>query len=261
MDEFNHVVNRLALTMGVAWAGGIKLYAAILVLGMLGRTGNMALPPDLQILMHPLVMVAAGFMYFVEFIADKIPGVDTGWDTLHTFIRIPAAALLAAGAVGQVNPAMAMAAALVGGGVAALSHSAKSGTRVLINTSPEPFSNWTASIMEDVMVLGGIWTAVHHPWLFICFLAGFILLAIWLLPKLWRVMKRSFGFLRRFFGSGEFREQGRPVHPVGLPEPVSSHQGEDDIETRLNGLKELLGKGLITEQEYQEKRSELLRKI
>ena len=195
MEPFDQIVNTLALTMGAAWASGINLYAAVLVLGLLGVTENIVLPAGLQVLMNPLVIGAAGVMYVVEFFADKVPGVDTGWDTLHTFIRIPAGALLAAGAVGDVNPAIAVAAGIMGGGLAAASHATKAGTRVLINTSPEPFTNWTASVLEDVAVVAGLWTALHYPWVFIALLIVLILLMIWLLPKLWRGIKKVVGFI------------------------------------------------------------------
>lgn len=206
MAPVDQVVNTIALTMGVAWASGINLYATILVLGLLGATGNMTLPPDLEVLAHPAVIVAAGFMYLVEFVADKMPGVDTGWDTLHTFIRIPAGALLAAGAVGDVNPAIALAAAIIGGSMAAGTHATKSGARVIINTSPEPITNWTASIVEDVLVIAGLWTALNHPWLFLAFLIGFIVLMIWLLPKLWRGIGKVFGLLKNLFRRQEASE-------------------------------------------------------
>lgn len=189
MEQVNEITDIIALTMGAAWAAGINLYAAIATLGILGATGNMTLPPDLQILANPLVIGAACLMFAVEFVADKMPGVDTGWDTIHTFIRIPAGALLAAGAVGDINPAVSLAAALLGGTLAAGTHGAKAGSRLLINASPEPFTNWTASIVEDIMVIGGIWTAVNHPWFFIVLLVLFILLLIWLLPKLWMGIK------------------------------------------------------------------------
>ena len=146
----------LALTLGAGWASGINLYAAILVIGFMGATGRLELPEGLELLSDPLVMLAAGAMYVVEFFADKIPGVDTVWDTLHTFIRIPAGAMMAAGAVGDVGAGADLAAMLVGGGMAAGTHAAKAGTRALINTSPEPFSNWTASITEDLGVIGGL---------------------------------------------------------------------------------------------------------
>jgi len=199
MEPFDQVVNTLSLTMGAAWASGINLYAAVLVLGLLGMTENIVLPAGLEVLMNPLVIGAAGVMYLVEFFADKVPGVDTGWDTLHTFIRIPAGALLAAGAVGDVNPAIAVAAGIMGGGLSAVSHATKAGTRVLINTSPEPVSNWTASVVEDVAVVGGLWTALHYPWVFIALIIFFILLMIWLLPKIWRGIKKVFGFIRDLF--------------------------------------------------------------
>jgi hypothetical protein len=186
--------------MGVAWASGINLYAAIVMLGLLGATGNLDLPSGLQILANPVIIGAAGFMYVVEFVADKIPGVDTSWDTLHTFVRIPAGALLAAGAVGDVNPVVTLAAAILGGGLAAGAHATKSGTRVMINTSPEPVSNWVASLVEDFAVIAGLWTALYHPWVFIVLLIGFILLMIWLLPKLWQGIKKLFGFIGRRLG-------------------------------------------------------------
>ena len=200
MENFTHIVQTLSATLGVAWASGINLYAALLVIGLLGATGSIALPEHLQLLSHPLVLAASGFMYLVEFIADKIPGVDSGWDALHTFIRIPAGAVLAAGMAGSVDPAVSLAAAVVGGGIAAGSHATKAGTRVLINASPEPFSNWTASVSEDALTVGGIFLALNHPWLFLGLLLIFILLMIWLLPKIWRGVKGMFRFIGRLFG-------------------------------------------------------------
>ena len=202
MDQLNQIVNTIALTMGVGWASGINLYAALFTLGILGATGNVVLPPELMVLTSPLVLFAAAVMYLVEFFADKIPGVDSGWDALHTFIRIPAGAILAAAAAGPANPALVVAAALLGGGLATLSHATKAGTRVFINTSPEPFTNWTASVTEDAMVIGGIWAALHHPWLFLALVLVFIVLSIWLLPKLWRFIKKVFTFIGRLFRRG-----------------------------------------------------------
>ncbi len=206
MDELQHISNTIALTMGVGWACGINLYASILVLGLLGATGNIVLPHNLLILAHPAVIFASGFMYLLEFVADKIPGVDSGWDALHTFIRIPAGAILAANAVGATDPSISLAAAILGGTLAAGTHAMKAGARVLINTSPEPFSNWVASVGEDIIVIAGLWTALHHPFLFLLLLAGFILLMILILPKLWRGIKKIFGFLSRLF---------RPQKPDG----------------------------------------------
>jgi len=183
-------VSIIALSMGAAWASGINLYATLFMLGYMGATGNMDLPAELDILSNPMVMTAAGLMYCIEFFADKIPGLDSGWDAIHTFIRIPAGAMLAASAVGDVTPAVALTSALLGGTLAAGSHATKAGSRLLINTSPEPVTNWTASISEDLLVIGGLWTALHHPVLFIIGLIIFIAIMIWLLPRLWRLIKR-----------------------------------------------------------------------
>lgn len=199
MDAYQQLITTLALTMGTAWAAGINLYATVAVLGTMGLTGNMVLPEQLLVLQNPMVIGAASLMYLVEFFVDKTPGVDTGWDTIHTFIRIPAGVLLAAGAVGDVNPAMVITAGILGGGVAATTHSIKAGARVLINSSPEPFSNWTASILEDIAVIGGIFTMLHYPLAFLLFFIAFILLAIWVLPKIWNGIKVLFASIARIF--------------------------------------------------------------
>jgi len=189
MEQLDQISALIAITLGVGWASGINLYAAIATLGILGLTGYADLPPGLEVLQDPLVIMAAGFMYFLEFIADKVPGVDTGWDGLHTFIRIPAGAALAAAAVTDMGTGVELAAALVGGGLAATTHATKSGSRVLINTSPEPFTNWFASIGEDLLVIAGLWTALQHPLVFLVLLVIMVALMIWLLPKLWRAIK------------------------------------------------------------------------
>ena len=209
MEQLNQIAGIIALSMGTAWASGINLYAAILTLGLLGTTGQMVLPANLQIVTQPIVIMAAGVMFCIEFFADKIPGVDTGWDTIHSFIRIPGGALLAAAAVGDVNPAVMLAAGILGGGLAAGTHAAKAGSRVLINTSPEPFSNWVASIGEDVAVVAGVWAALVHPWLFLAGLVVFIVLLIWLLPKLWRGIKAVFNKIASLF-----RRSGSRVRPL-----------------------------------------------
>lgn len=214
MEEYSTLIQTVALTMGVAWASGINLYGTLLALGIMSNTGYVDLPADLQIVGDPLVIAAAGLMYGVEFFADKIPGVDTGWDTLHTFVRIPAGALLAAGAIGDVTPAAEMAAAIVGGSLAAGTHFTKAGSRVMINTSPEPVSNWAASITEDVAVFAGLWAAVAHPYFFIALLVAFILLMIWLMPKLWRGIKRVWQFFINLFS-------GKSNNPPDTNLPVS----------------------------------------
>lgn len=192
----------ISLMLGAAWASGINLYAAILVLGWLGNAGHVDLPPGLDLVTDPTVMLAAGGMYLVEFFADKVPGLDTGWDALHTFIRIPAGALMAAGAAQGLDMGQAaeLVSLLVGGGVATASHAAKASSRVLINTSPEPFSNWGASVAEDLSVVAGLWAALNHPWLFVVMLVVFLLIVAWLLPKIWRTIARAGRAVRRWFG-------------------------------------------------------------
>lgn len=210
----------IALAAGAAWASGINVYAVILVLGLLGSTGYMSLPPDLEIMMNPLVIAAAGLMYCVEFFADKTPGVDTAWDAIHTFIRIPAGAVVAAAALGEMEPAVQIAAFIVGGGLAASSHAAKTATRVMINTSPEPVSNWTASITEDVVVVGGLWAALNHPLPFLVLLAVVIMATIWFLPKLWRAIKHVARSVKAFFGAAE----PAPVTPAPDVKSLSKPQ-------------------------------------
>lgn len=193
------VVHIIALTMGVAWASGINLYATVFMLGLLSNTGHIVLPEQLDLVTDPLVMFAAALMYCVEFFADKTPGVDTGWDAIHTFIRIPAGAVLAMGAVGELGPAAEFAAFLLGGTLTASVHATKAGSRILINTSPEPFSNWATSLGEDAVAIGGLWLALTNPWLFIVLLVIFIALMIWLLPKIWRGIRALFRKLRGLF--------------------------------------------------------------
>ncbi|MEO1889112.1 MAG: DUF4126 domain-containing protein [Cycloclasticus sp.] len=220
MEELNQISQTLALTMGAAWGSGINLYATLLMLGYLAHTGSIDLPPDLMIVADPLVMTAAGLMYAVEFFADKVPGVDTVWDTLHTFIRIPAGAMLAAGAMGDIGPAAEIAAALVGGSLAGITHATKAGTRVLINTSPEPFTNWTASIMEDIAVFVGVWASIQHPTFFVVGMVVIIIFMIWALPKLWRGIKRVFKFLGKLFGwSDDTSDFSKPLASDKLPGP------------------------------------------
>lgn len=222
MGGYEALVATLALTMGSAWASGINLYAALLVLGISGATGNVTLPQELAILENPLVIGAAGVMYFVQFFADKIPGIDSISDAAQTFVRIPAGAMLAAGAVGDVSPALEIAAGILGGGTAATSHATKTGTRLAINTSPEPVSNWTASVSEDVMVFGGLWAALNHPILFLVLFIIFIGLAIWLLPKLWRLIK---GLLVK---TGQFLRIARPEPSVAISASTTESDADQE---------------------------------
>ena len=195
----DNVLQYTAQTLGLSWASGINLYAAILVMGVSHNAGFVELPPGIDYLSNPLVLLVAGAMYVVEFFADKIPVVDTAWDAMHTFIRIPAAAFMAYGAAEAMGPEMQVVLALIGGGFGTLSHATKAGSRAIINLSPEPFSNIGVSTLEDVAVFGGLWLAVAHPWVFLCFLGLFILFVIWLIPKIWKGIKKVFGFLRRIF--------------------------------------------------------------
>lgn len=230
MAEYADLIAAISLTLGVAWASGINAYAVVAVLGLGGATGYVDLPPALEVVQDPTIILVAGFMYCVEFMADKTPGVDTAWDTLHTFIRIPAGAMLAAGAAGPVDPAIAIAAGLLGGTLTAATHATKAGSRVLINTSPEPFSNWTASLVEDIAVFAGLWAAIQHPVLFLSALGGFLIALCWLLPKLGRAVAAVLRKLGTWLGL--FRAEagtGRGVNPE---------------------LEKLRHSGILTEAEY-----------
>jgi ABC-type multidrug transport system fused ATPase/permease subunit len=189
-------VQALSLALGTAWTSGINVYATVAALGIAGQMDMVQLPPDLQILMHPAVITVACIMYVIEFFADKVPYVDSGWDVLHTFIRVPAGAILAARSLGSMNPALELAALLAGGAVALAAHGTKATARLAINASPEPFSNWFASVAEDVTVLGSIWMIFNHPMVMLIFVLGFLALIVWLIPKLFRFAKKGFQALR-----------------------------------------------------------------
>lgn len=191
----------IATATGLGWASGMRLYAVLFFLGVLQHAGIYSLPPDLQVLAHPAVMSVSGLLFVAEFLADKVPGVDSLWDAVHTFIRIPAGAVLAAAAVASADPGFAIAAGLLGGIVAAGTHFTKAGTRALINASPEPFSNWAASLSEDFLSVLGLLAALLYPLLFVVLLCLFIIVAIYLLPKLWRGVKRLSATIRKRFSS------------------------------------------------------------
>ena len=191
------IVQSLSLAGGLAWASGIRLYAVLFSAGLLGNLGYLALPATLQPLENPWVIGIAGALFAVEFLADKIPIVDSIWDGIQTFIRIPAGAVLAALAMGEHPPELMLVAGLLGGSIAAGTHLAKAGGRALINTSPEPFSNVATSLGEEAMVAGGLYAAIYHPVVFLIILGGFVILLIWLLPKLIRGIRMLFGRLFR----------------------------------------------------------------
>lgn len=189
-------LHSIALGAGLAWASGIRLYAVLLLAGGMARLGYLDLPPALEVLAHPYVLGAAGVMALGEFLADKIPAFDSVWDAVHTFIRVPAGAVLAAAALGQADPVWVMVAAILGGAIASGAHLTKAGARAVINTSPEPISNWAASFGEDLLVPAGFFAAIWAPILFLVLLAAFLIAAAWLAPKLYRLLKRTIGRLR-----------------------------------------------------------------
>lgn len=191
----------VALAGALGWASGVRLYAVLFIVGGLGFLGWIPLPGGLVLLAHPYVLVASGTMFIVEFVADKIPVFDSFWDSVQTFVRIPAGAALAASVFGDASGATMLAAAIVGGTLAAGSHVAKAGGRMAINASPEPFSNWTASFGEDVAVGVLLWLAFEHPVAALFMLAAVVLLMLWLIPKVWRFLARAFGGLAQLFGA------------------------------------------------------------
>ena len=190
------LIQQIAVGAGLAWGSGLRLYAVVFLAGLLAKFGVITLPHGLHLLTHPVVLSVSGVLFVVEFFADKIPGFDSVWDGIHTFIRIPAGAILAAATFSDVDPAWMLAAGLIGGTIASGTHLAKTGSRAMINTSPEPFSNWFASFAEELAVLGGLWTMFMHPAVFLVFLVVFLAIAAWLLPKLWRGLKAGIARLR-----------------------------------------------------------------
>ena len=213
----------LALTLGAGWASGINLYAAVLALGMAGATGYADLPGELDAIQSPWVIGAAGLMYCVEFIVDKIPGVASIWDALHTFVRVPAGALMAFGATGDHGLALEMAGGLAGGVMALNSHATKMGSRAAINTSPEPFSNSAASITEDISVVGGLWLAMNHPWLFLGLLVLFVVLSVILLRMIWSSLKALIRRVRSWWNRGGGADgEGDGTSAETNPQPIPS---------------------------------------
>ncbi|MGB9128211.1 MAG: DUF4126 domain-containing protein [Thiobacillus sp.] len=185
------LIAQAALAAAVAWGAGFRLYAVVLALGLLGWFGALELPDSLQVLSHPLVMGISGLLALAEFIGDKIPLLDSVSDSIHTFIRIPAGAALAAAFFGDSGAALQTTAALLGGTFAAGSHVAKAGSRALINTSPEPVSNVIASFSEEGLLIGGLWLAFFYPLAFLAALAVFMLVTLWMLRRLWRWLRQS----------------------------------------------------------------------
>jgi hypothetical protein len=184
-----------ALAAALGWASGLRLYAVVFITGAAGYLGWLPLPAGLQILQNPLVLAGAFVLFVVEFVADKIPAVDTLWDAVHTFIRIPAGAALAAGALGADHATWAVLAALAGGTLAATAHTAKATTRAAANTSPEPVSNWLLSLAGDAAVPTMLWLAVAHPVVFWPVLGLAVVLAVVLIVVFFRFLR---ALLKRF---------------------------------------------------------------
>ncbi len=227
----------LTLALGAAWASGINLYATIVLVGGLGLFGIVDLPPGLEMLESPVVLMAAALLYALEFFADKIPVVDTIWDALHTFIRIPAGALIAAGTIEGVDltglgeDVEFIAALLAGGALTAGSHATKAASRAAINMSPEPFSNIAASLVEDILVFTGLSLAIFKPAVFLIAALIGLALFIWLAPKLWRGIR---GFFARFSNpagaahSARHREWTAPSRAVARTQTGTHDSGDVD---------------------------------
>lgn len=190
-------ISSVALASGLSWASGIRLYATIFIVGLSAKLGWITLPDSLNVLSSTTILGLAGLLCIIEFLADKVPYIDSAWDSIQTFIRIPAGALLAMGAINSSDPIIATIVALLGGSLTGMTHATKAGSRALINTSPEPVSNITTSFGEEGLLLGGGWLALMHPAIFIGILFGFILLMFWLLPKVWRSLKSIFTHIGR----------------------------------------------------------------
>jgi hypothetical protein len=186
----------LSLALGTAWTSGINLYATVAVLGLLQRFGATKLPGGLDVLDNWWIIGVAAFLYAVEFFADKIPYIDTVWDAVHTFVRVPAGAIVAYAATNQMDAGVSTVAALLGGGLAFSSHGTKAAVRAGANLSPEPVSNWVLSIVEDVIALVGTILAVFAPVLIAIVLFVFVIFFIWFAPKIFRAFRRLFNIFR-----------------------------------------------------------------
>ena len=187
------IIHNLALAGGLSWASGLRLYATVFIVGLLAKFNYVHLPATLDILSNSIVLSVAGVLCVIEFLADKIPYVDSAWDGIQTFIRIPAGALLAMGAINTGDTAIATITALLGGSLAGATHASKAGSRTMINTSPEPVSNVAAPLGEESLLVTGGWLVFAHPTVFIRLLCGFIVMMFWLLPKLWRGINMVLG--------------------------------------------------------------------
>ncbi|MBK9216882.1 MAG: DUF4126 domain-containing protein [Chloracidobacterium sp.] len=202
----------LSLALGSAWTSGINLYATVTVLGLLQKFGATKLPGGLDVLDNWWIIGFAGGLYLVEFFADKIPYVDSVWDVVHTFIRIPAGAVVAYAATNQLDESITIPAALVGGGLAFASHGTKAAARVGANFSPEPVSNWALSFVEDGIVLIGVVLAVFAPMVIAAVLIVFLLFFLWFFPKVMRAVRKLFRAVAAFFRGESFADVARKAN-------------------------------------------------
>jgi Domain of unknown function (DUF4126) len=187
------LIAQAAIAAAVAWGSGLRLYLVLFILGLLGRFAGFELPDALGWLSHPLSLGVTGFLSLTEFFADKIPWLDSVWDALHSFLRIPAGAALAASLFPDLGGGgMTALVALLGGGVAASAQLTKTGSRAVINASPEPFTNVAASVTEEAMLGAGLWTAFNHPVVFLVLLGIFLIAAIALTAFFVRAIRRLF---------------------------------------------------------------------
>jgi hypothetical protein len=189
----------MALAAALGWASGLRLYAVVFLVGGMGALGWLPLPPGLLVLQHPAVLMASGFMLGVEFFADKVPWVDSAWDTLNAFIRVPAGALLAASVFGADHATMGVVAGLLGGTLSATALATKMTVRAVANTSPEPFSNWGLSFLEDGLSVAAVWLATHHPAEFAVALAVVLILSVLLLVVLFKFLRAALRRVSAFF--------------------------------------------------------------
>jgi hypothetical protein len=192
-------ISTLAISMGASWVAGINLYATVATLGLLGRFADLKLPGELEAVTSWWVIGVALFLFVIEFIADKIQLVDSAWDIVHTFIRIPAGAVLAATAFGDFDRSVQVIALLLGGGLALSSHGTKAATRALINTSPEPVSNIVVSLAEDVLAVVTILLAIFLPLIAFLVIAAGLIFSLWLLPRIFRFFRKVYRRVRLFF--------------------------------------------------------------
>lgn len=195
-----NLIGTLAIAMGAGWVSGVNLYAAVATLGLLGRFANLGLPGELDVLTSWWIIGLATVLYLIEFFADKIPYVDSTWDAIHTFIRIPAGAVLAATAFGDFDRSVQVAALLLGGGLALSAHGTKATARAAINLSPEPVSNIVVSLTEDVVAFSTILLSVFLPVVTIIFLVIFLALSIYIAPRMVRVLRVAISRVRGVLG-------------------------------------------------------------